>query len=612
MLKEIKMKTKNLLSNKMLTAVFLAVFGMPSLFAQTDLGSSCGCPPVGSRPEINLSTLSSDQNTIVKVHKRLGNGAWDGALMLDSTIVTKSLTANNTILTCDKTWILDQKTYVGKGKTLTIEPGTLIKAQPKAIKVDATALIVQRGAKIFANGTETCPIVFTAYADGMDGTYPIKNAGMWGGVCLLGIATNNLIAADAYSAGYAGVGFVEGFAASNGSDLYGAGPGDPDPSFQTPDDDDNSGVLKYVSIRFAGTQIADANELNGLSLASVGRGTTVEHVEIISAADDNIEIFGGTVNLKYITTMFGCDDMFDWDLGWTGKAQFLFGVADPANAIGGTASTVYPGSSDNGFEADADDNKTAALTLRSHPIIYNATLISNYNDAATADNTGPAAIQAKELTQGEIYNSVFVGFKSGLHLATGRETSSGNWGDAYTNWQADTVGKGKFFVPATGHASYKSLIVKNNTFVGNTYKFSKGVLISGKNPAVSVAPTLFSAADSTQFYADGNLTPASITGTTLTWAIDVNTNAIATKLDAEPSLALASSITPPADGFFTPTTYRGAFPTLTQSWLSKWTYASLIKTSGGLQDNPTDINRDGRTNGTDLGLLLAKYGLNNQ
>lgn len=610
MLKEIKMKTKNLLTNKMMAAVFLAVFGMPSLFAQTDLGSSCGCPAVNNtdRPVVLLSTLATATTTQVtmKVKRTTGDKAIVDSLV---TVPAGELIANNVILTCDKTWILDKKIYVGAGKTLTINPGTVVKGRYDATPINAAALIVQRGAQIFANGTESCPIVFTAEDDQMDGLYPIKNAGRWGGVALLGRAANNLTTVDTYTGGGVdGVGFIEGFSAANPRDLYGAG----DAVYPTVDNNDNSGVLKYVSIRHAGTEIAAANELNALSLGSVGSATTIDHIEIISCADDNIEIFGGTVNLKYISSMFGCDDMLDWDLGWTGKAQFIFGVTDPTNAIGASSSTVYPGSSDNGIEADADDNKTLALTLKSHPIIYNATFISNYTETATADNSGPAAIQAKENTEGEIYNSVFIGFRSGLHLGTARSTAT-NLGDAYDNWtNADNAYNG-----VGGHSSKNSLIVKNNTFVGNVYKVTTGTLTTG-TPKAAKAAVRGSVADSTQFYADGNLTPASITGTSFIagtivspWAIDVTANTVGTKLDAEPSLALASTITPSADGFFTPTTYRGAFPTLTESWLSKWSYASVLKTSGGLQANPTDINKDGRTNGTDLGLLLAKYGLNN-
>lgn len=556
------MKTQNTMTKRLLSTAAVAAMSVSSLFAQANLGTDCGCPSVASRPTVLLSTLAD------------ANG---------------DLTSANTILSCDKTWILDKKIYVPASKTLTIEPGTVIKGRYQAVKADATALIVERDAKIFASGTEKCQIVFTAEDDNLDGTYPIANSGKWGGVVILGKAKNNLIVGNAYSGGTDGVGFIEGFSAANSRDLYGG-----------TDDDDNSGILRYVSIRHSGTQIADANELNGLSLGSVGRGTQIDHIEIISSDDDNVEIFGGTVNLKYITTMYGADDMLDYDLGWTGKAQFIFGVADPSNSIGQS----YPGSSDNGFEMDADDDKKSPA-LKSHPIIYNATFIGNGIETPTADNSGPAAIQAKELTQGEIYNSVFAGFRSGLHLATGRSTATYK-GDAYDNWtDADNSYNDGV---SGGNAVKHSLIIKNNTFIGNTYKITTGALTTGKNPAVLKIATLGSAADSTQFYADGNLTPASIPGFTYTWAFNNSTNATTTAFDAIPASNLASTIVPPTDGFFTPVAYRGAFDASKPSWLSGWSYAALLKTTAGLQDNPTDINKDGKTDLTDFNMLVAKYG----
>jgi hypothetical protein len=514
------------------------------------------------------------------------------------------LLANQT-LTCDKVYTLDQKIYVPNGLTLTIQPGTLIKGASVVDPALATALIIERGGKLIADGTQACPIVFTSVADPMDGTYSLTNVGDWGGVVLLGKATNNLQIGQTYCAGSNGVGFIEGFSAANPRDLYGAG----DVIFPTADDNDNSGILRYVSIRHAGAILAIGNELNGLSLGSVGKGTIIEHLETVATADDNIEFFGGTVNVKYCSVLFGDDDMFDYDLGWTGKGQFLFGMA--SDSITGLHST------DNGFEADADDNSKAP-SLRSHPIFYNVTLISNGHVNPTADNSGPAAIQAKELAEGEIYNSIFANYRSGLHLATGRSNAT-NKGDAYDNWTNNSADQ--WLVANGGVAIYQSLKVKNNTFIGFSSKagasvqsahpyMTIGSMTTG-TPKVWKAATVASTADSVQFFGDGNTVVASVPGIDYKWAWNsaAHTSYSSNSFHATPTSNITSSIAPPADGFFSVVTYRGAFDATKGSWLSDW---ALNQIPTSQSSNPTDINNDGITNTGDFLLLVAKFGQVNQ
>ncbi|HRS19597.1 MAG TPA: hypothetical protein P5243_08835, partial [Bacteroidales bacterium] len=498
-------------------------------------------------------------------------------------------------------------------KSLTIQPGTLIKGRAHGgVAENAAALIVSRGGKIFASGTETCPIVFTAEADNLDGTYPIGNVGKWGGIALLGQAQNCINGGENGNCIAAGLGVVEGFDVLNPYNWYGAdinnSKGNGAEQFN---DDDNSGIMRYVSIRHAGCEIAQGNELNGLSLASVGRGTTIENIEVISNDDDDIEIFGGTVNLRYITSMFGCDDMLDYDLGWNGTAQFIFGIHEPNNTNG----NLWPGSSDNGLEGDGDDKNlttTFDKTKRSNPTIYNATLVSNGNFTPTADNTGVAGIMAKDRTQGSIYNSVFVNFRSGLHLAT-----NATEGNAYQNW-SNTATELTLSIP-------NSLKVKNNTFIGCDMPMSIGALVSGKNATIqSVTPTAPSAADLTQFTTTdknivipaGSLDPKF--GFAYVWAMNTATNAVTTKYDVVPS-SIAATVSGTANPFYSneaapqakgmiPVAYRGAFAPTGKSWVSGWTLAKLLQTTAGLQNNPTDINQDGKTDVTDFNMLASKFG----
>jgi len=532
------------------------------LASQQNLGEACGCPPVASRTSVSLSTLAT-----------IG-GATDG-----------DLTATNTILTCDKTYILDNKIYVPAGKTLTIQPGTVIKGAATGNPANANAILVNRDGKIFASGTESCPIIFTAQADPLDGTYALTNKGQWGGIVILGKAKNNLTTAANYSAagtvgfngttgtgvnGGDGIGFIEGFTAADARNLYGMPPGQED-------DNDNSGVMRYVSIRHAGATVGTNNELNGLTLGSVGRGTTLENIEVISNDDDGIEPFGGTVNMKYLTLMFNNDDNFDYDQGYTGKVQFILSVKlDAATFTGG----------DSGLEIDGDDNK-ANPTLLSRPTIYNATFIGNGSNVNATNGTsgGPFAINAKEKVEGSIYSSIFANYRAGFNLVKSMGTRTGT-AEAYHNWRG---------LNTAGTAVTPTLIVECNTFVGNTAGFTVG------GSAANLV-----AGDEAKFLADNNTVVATLAGLDFNFAATGTT--VSDQYNAVPNPQVASTCVPPADGFFVSTNYRGAFKPGATSWMSTWSYSALLDAANGLVACPTDITKDGQTNTNDFLDLVGQFG----
>ena len=547
--------------------------------AQSNLGASCGCPPVASRTEVIVSSMPG--YTAI-------SGTYGGEL------------TSGAAFTCNNTYILDKKIYIPSGQTLSIEPGTVVKGATAATPSEATALVIERGGRIIANGTESCPIVFTAQADPMDGTYPISNKGMWGGVVLLGKAHNNLtLAANGpFTVGTAGklavangLGTVEGFQTTNTQDQFGANL----TAGESFDDNDNSGILRFVSIRHSGAILALGGEINGLTLASVGRGTTVEHIEIVSCADDNIEIFGGTVNLKYCTTLFGNDDMYDWDLGWTGKAQFLFGMK---------SDNTFSADSDNGFEMDSDDQKSNN-TPYSHPVIYNATLIGNSKATLNTDNSAMAGINAKEFTQGEIYNSIFANFKNGLNL---QKSISGTrsyvaGGEAWHNW-TNIAGPAS----ATAGNGTQSLIIKCNTFAATTNALMNNSSLA--NNGVGTAIT--SGADYTQFTTtDKNDVVATIPGFDYNYTVNSTTNLFSVKNDVipNPALSIVGCPTVPVDGFFEPAPFRGAFSSEAgQNWLSDWSYSQVLGATQGLTACPTDLNFDGTTDVLDFLIFAPAFG----
>jgi len=568
---------KKLPISKMIASAALAVAAIAPTFGQANLGAACGCPAVASRPTVLLSSLPGF--TAV-------SGTYGGEL------------TTGAVLTCDKTYIIDQKIYIPSGKTITIAPGTVLKGRvapdgatpgtPDPAK--ASALVIERGGKIMADGSADCQIVFTAEADPLDGTFPISNTGKWGGLVLLGKATNNLtLAANGPFVPMGtgkkiaindGLGTIEGFATSNIQDQFGVNLSIGE-SF---DDNDNSGIVRYVSLRHTGAHLAIGAEINGLTLGSVGRGTTIEHLEIVSCGDDNVELFGGTVNLKYVSTIFGNDDMIDFDLGWSGKAQFIFGMKSDL--------TSSP-DSDNGFEMDSDDDKSNN-NPKSTPVFYNVTMIGNAKTTSTSDNTGMFAIAAKELAGGEIYNSVFANWKNGLNLVKtlsgNRTLANGGLGDTYHNWSN-----------ANGNGT-NMLKVKCNTFVGVTNPLTVG------GSAANVVQ-----ADQDQFTADNNVV---VVGNTLpgfdyAYTINTTTNAITVKNDLTPNpgLSVAGCPTAPIDGFYRAANYRGAFsPNANENWLSNWSYSHMLGATKGLVACPTDINADGATNVNDFLILVNEFG----
>jgi len=229
-----------------------------------------------------------------------------------NTVVSNDIT-ENTIWTNDQVYELGGRITVTNGATLTIEPGTIIKGQA-GTGPNATALLVARGSKLIAEGTEDAPIIFTSVADEISiedvevGVFSSPNLdptvnGLWGGVIILG---NAPISASSEVDGVSQT-QIEGIPTSDPNGLYGGN----NPT-------DNSGVLRYVSIRHGGANIGSGNEINGLTLGGVGSGTVIDNIEVVSNQDDGIEFFGGTVNATNIVVWNVGDDAIDTDQGWSG------------------------------------------------------------------------------------------------------------------------------------------------------------------------------------------------------------------------------------------------------------------------------------------------------
>jgi hypothetical protein len=437
--------------------------------------------------------------------------------LADTIQVTNNLAASETWYATNE-YVLNGKIYVLSPAVLTIEPGTVIKGltgtpgDPNTI----SALFITQGAKIIANGTRTRPIIFTSDQDDvyLPDDLPIHARGLWGGLVLMGKAVINTALNTTGNATNPKYDVFEGLPDLQISGQYVH-------RYGGNDDEDNSGVLRYVSIRHAGFKLTTDKELNGLSLCCVGRGTTIDHVEMYAAADDGVEFFGGTVNTKYMVSAFNDDDCFDVDQGYRGKNQFWFAIQEP-------------GTKDQGGEWNGDPKE---LVLSNAPFanfeVYNATWIG-----AGTNTTGNRCWQLRDYVAPMVHNSIMTDF--------------GGYG---MNVDADS-----------GWFLTNGLIQIDN----NIWWQFRDALAETANAQVYV----FDDASKSNLVVDPMLVSISRTNDPL-YQLDPRLQA--------GSPGLSTPVTPPNDGFYTQVAYKGAFKDV--NWASGWTalseYGLLTGLGGG-------------------------------
>lgn len=286
------------------------------------------------------------------------------------------------------TYILKGWVYIADGAELTIEPGTVIRGD----KQTKASLIAERGGKLIAQGTATEPIVFTS-----EEAKGNRRPGDWGGIILCGKAKNNKSEMQ-----------IEG---------------GPRTKHGGNDDADNSGVLSYVRIEFAGYPFQTDQEINGLTLGSVGSGTKIDHVQVSYTNDDSYEWFGGTVNCKYLVAYKGWDDDFDTDNGFSGKVQFGLSVRDSKIADVSQSNSFE---SDNNADGSNSEPHTSAVFSNMTLVGPMATDASFVNDASYINggnyypNNGSslgkfqAAMHIRRDTHLNCFNSVAIGWPIGI------------------------------------------------------------------------------------------------------------------------------------------------------------------------------------------------------
>lgn len=547
------------------------------------------------------------------------------------TVVSTDVIANTT---WSGTIVLNGVIFVRNGAVLTILPGTIVRGQPRtAAPVEGQttgtpgALIVTQDGRIVANASRSNPIIFTTAATDNDGnnraddiaenggagngfldtwepgdtfyddapaSQPLApldpvgkaNVSLWGGVVVLGNApTNNALKAGA-SVGY-GKTLIEGLTF----------PGFPaaQATYGGILPHDNSGILRFVSIRHAGDELGNGNELNGLSLGGVGDGTVVENVEVYANFDDGIEWFGGTVGGKNLHVAFVGDDMYDVDEGYTGVNQFLFGVMPFFNAAGGNFGSS---SGDKATEFDGDnyrpdntafnDNVNIRLSVDQVDVDttpsplsssnwYNLTAIGSTPDSGAefdgTDLTGAGlsaasanlGIQMRNGFAGNVFNSVVLNTGSSKGFAIDTDLGDGAPGfDAITN-----VNNGLIALVCTTLDDTGALAAAENTAVANGNALNEllgGNATSGDN-TVNVAGFPGLVNEDTTFDPRGNASGKLVAG--LKGSV----------INPRPNSGLTGTggcAAPRGTGLDAAATYRGAFlRTASQLWTTDWTVLSI-------------------------------------
>ena len=394
-------------------------------------------------------------------------------------VVTGEITGTETWMSTNY-YVLRGAVFVRQGGTLNIAAGTKIIGESGSVGT----LIVLRGGRLNAIGTAAAPIVFTS-----DQATGSRSRGDWGGLIINGRARINFEGGEAAGEGDTGV--------------YGGN-----------DDNDNSGVLRYVRVEFAGVEFSPDNELNGIAFQAVGRGTSVDFVQVHMNRDDNFEWFGGSVDAKHLVSSNAADDSLDWTFGWTGRLQFA-------------VVTQRGDDADNGIEADNNEFNNNVLP-RSNPQIYNLTMCGDPDR-----NEGAESVRAANLRRGTsftIRNFLITGFKTtGFQIETTNTATTGQVDNGTTQMGAGV----SWNITTPMHASVTTYIT------------------SGRFPNIrtNVDPGVSTTACSN--HAAPNFQPSSV------------------------ATLAGGQLTPiqaPNDGFFEAVTYIGAVPPApAANWMDGWT-----------------------------------------
>ncbi len=502
-----------------------------------------------------------------------------GTLLASAAQGAEVLVSNNisvsTTWTSDNVYRLQKQVYVLPGATLTIEGGTLVQSTAGV----GGSLAVCRGARIYVQGTADAPVIMTSTRDDLKNWH--EGANEWGNLTIMG---NALVSASHYGGEAVGSNTKTptGLNVKQMEGLVADFPGDTKVMYGGNNDNDNSGSISYLSLRYGGKVIGLANELNGLSLGGVGRGTDIDHIEVMNNVDDGIEIWGGTVNLKYVNIWNVGDDSFDIDEGWRGKAQFgLIVQGHSADASQGS------GVGDNCFEVDgAEDSDAQPVTTGK---IYNFTVVGQPLD-------GDGGTTWRDNARMQYRNCIFMELGEKLvrfddddgdgangYGYNGTLTWEQTWTTPYSQTSSVNAGSwtaGAFNDPAVMYQAQTdgmlaeirdSVFYRNEHAEAYTEAQARGVLAANMNNVVvnneAKMPIRTLRRKAMVEKGGKNILPVK-------------------SIDPRPAnAALESMDSAPDDGFFTPAAYRGGFEP-GRNWLNGWSAVAAYGMIEG-EDDPT-------------------------
>ncbi|MCZ8070280.1 MAG: IPT/TIG domain-containing protein [Bacteroidota bacterium] len=447
--------------------------------------------------------------------------------------------STNTLLISNLQYLLKGTVYVESGVTLTIQPGTTIFGDKSSF---SSMLIIMPGGKIEANGTEQEPIVFTSSAPA-----GFRNPGEWGGVHILGNAFVNQLSRP----------YFEGQPPFNQFPQFGTTV--EEGSDPTTNASESSGTIRYVRIEYAGKEVAPNQPTNGLTLAGVGSGTTVEYVQVSQCKDDGFQFSGGTVNAKYLISFSNLDDDFDSDLGWGGNVQFAVAIRNPTiaseNGSNGIESDNQGNSDQIAGVCDGGNNSGCTRGIFSNVSVFGPREVQGRFISSNYRNS----IHFRRRSSISVFNSFFAGFRLGFRVDDQPSL------DNLTTFSSSKFSNNVLLVPGTvligTNTSPADAGFATNLFDGNATSISN--YWSTNNSVIN------NIADN-QVYNSLGINPALFWGSQITYHLNpdfVLTLGVAGSNNLNSGSDFSDSRL--TNAFFTQTTYRGAFGAV-NDWTDNW------------------------------------------